>query len=120
MSMMFFPQYARGRDGVEVRRGESVLTHIRRIGGVEIDSECGGAGECGKDIIRVEKGGNVLNEPTDVEKRFLSKGALKPNQRLACQATVVEQSEDIIVFIPDFGRYTILTDFIKSSVTPCP
>lgn len=28
--------------------------HIRRIGGVEISSECGGKGICGKDVIRVE------------------------------------------------------------------
>ena len=55
MAKMFFPQYARGREGVDIVVGESILEHIRRIGGVEIDSECGGRGKCGKDIVRIEK-----------------------------------------------------------------
>ena len=52
MAKMFFPQYASGRDGVDLVVGESVLEHIRRTGGVEIDSECNGQGKCGRDIIR--------------------------------------------------------------------
>ena len=42
MANMYFPQYARGRGGVELQSDQTVLQHIRRIGGVEIDSECGG------------------------------------------------------------------------------
>ncbi len=116
MAKIFFPQYAKGREGINITPGESVLEHIRKIGGVEIDSECGGKGICGKDIIRVEQGAEYLGEMTDVEKNFLEKGELKPDQRLACQAIVTEDAENIRVFIPSFGKYTILTDSLETNV----
>ena len=116
MAKMFFPQYARGRDGIDIQVGQSVLEHIRRIGGVEIDSECGGQGVCGRDIIRVEQGLQYLTEISNVEKKFLEQRELKPGQRLACQAKVASNEEDIKVFIPDFGKYTILTDATETDV----
>jgi len=121
MAKMFFPQYAKGRDGTDLVVGETILWHIRRLGGVEIDSECGGQGKCGKDVVRIEKGSRYLSSITDVEKRLLSEGQRKGNRRLACQAKVADNLEDILVFIPDFGRYTILTECIKTdtAVNPC-
>ena len=116
MTKMYFPQYARGRDGIDIVPGESVLEHIRRLGGVEIDSECGGKGICGKDIIRVEQGFRSLEDLTDVEKKLIPEDKRKIGQRLACQAVVVKDTEDIIIFIPDFGKYTILTDTIETDV----
>jgi len=116
MAKLLFPQYAKGREGIDIQVGASVLQHIRRIGGVEIDSECGGKGICGKDIIRVEEGLQYLTEINDVEKHFLEQHKLKSGQRLACQAKVVSDTEDIKVFIPNFGRYTILTDTTDTGV----
>jgi len=120
MSKIFFPQYVRGREGMAVHPGKTVLEHIRMTGGIEIDSECGGNGICGRDVIRVEKGAEFLGEKTEVEKTLLLQGRLKPNQRLACQARVTGEQGDIVAFIPDFGRYTILSDFMKIDVEPNP
>ncbi len=116
MAKMYFPQYARGRDGIDIVLGKSVLEHIRRLGGVEIDSECGGKGICGKDIIRVEQGFCSLGDLTDVEKKIIPEDKRKLGQRLACQAMVMKDTENIIIFIPDFGKYTILTDTIETDV----
>ena len=119
---MFFPQYERGRkEGIELVIGQSVLEHIRRIGGVEIDSDCGGQGSCGRDIIRVEKGVEALTAMTPQEQHFLDQGVLKPGQRLACQARVAQDGKNISVFIRDFGRYTILTDTRETDteLDPC-
>ncbi len=116
MAKIYFPQYARGRDGTEIILGETILEHIRRIGGVEINSECGGKGICGKDIIRVEQGLESLIEVTFSERKFLEQDKLKSGQRLACQARVTKEAGDIKVFIPDFGRYTILTDSVETDV----
>lgn len=116
MAKIYFPQYARGRNGIEIILGETILEHIRRIGGVEINSECGGKGICGKDIIRVEQGLESLIKITPSERKFLEQGKLKSGQRLACQARVTKKAGDIKVFIPDFGRYTILTDSIETDV----
>jgi len=116
MAKILFPQYARGRDGIDIEVGQSVLEHIRRIGGVEIDSECGGQGICGRDIIRVEEGLQYLTEMSNAEKNFSEQRKLRPGQRLACQTKVARDEEDIKVFIPDFGKYTILTDSVETGV----
>ncbi|MDY7010129.1 MAG: 2Fe-2S iron-sulfur cluster-binding protein, partial [Planctomycetota bacterium] len=67
MARMFFPQYRRGREGIEVFAG-SILEHARKLG-VEIASECGGVGSCGRCVVRIERGADVLNERTDSEKK---------------------------------------------------
>jgi uncharacterized 2Fe-2S/4Fe-4S cluster protein (DUF4445 family) len=120
MSKMFFPQYVKGREGKALVIGESILEHIRKTGGVEIDSDCGGQGICGMDVVRIEEGAECLAEITRVEKRFLENGRLKPGQRLACQAKVIDNSGNIQVFITNFGKYTILTDAVKTDVELCP
>ena len=95
---MFFPQYMKGREGTEFAIGESILEHIRRIGRVEIDSECGGQGTCGMDIVRIEEGLECLTKMTDAEMRFLEQGKLKKGLRLTCQARVAKNSNDVKVF----------------------
>jgi len=116
MAKIFFPQYARGRDGIELIVGKSILNHIRKMGGVEIDSECGGHGICGRDVIRIEEGEECLSEETAIEQKFSKKGMLASGQRLACQCMVAEDEKDIKVFIHDFGKYTILMDTVETSV----
>lgn len=116
MAKMYFPQYARGRNGVELQVGETVLQHIRRLGGVEIDSECGGRGVCGNDVIRLERGSNSLTAVTAAERRLLSRSKLEHAQRLACQARVADIRQDIYVYIPNFGKYTVLSDYAQVEV----
>lgn len=121
VAKIYFPQYARGRDGVNISVGETILAHIRKIGGVEIDSECGGQGVCGKDVVRIERGAESLSELTEIEKGLLAKGKLRSGWRLACQARVTRDLSGISVFMPDFGKYTILTDIVATDteLVPC-
>ena len=116
MAKMYFPQYARGRSGIELRVGETVLQHIRRIGGVEIDSECGGRGDCGRDVIRLERGSSSLTKLTAAERRLLGRNKVEHGQRLACQAKVADIGQDIYVFIPNFGKYTVLSEYARTEV----
>jgi len=121
MAKMFFPQYAKGRkEGIDLIVGKSILEHIKKIGKVEIDSECGGKGTCCKDIIRVDEGKESLSKLSNIEKSFLKHGELKPNHRLACQSIVTKNTKDIRIFISSFGKYTILTDTIKTDVELAP
>jgi uncharacterized 2Fe-2S/4Fe-4S cluster protein (DUF4445 family) len=113
---MYFPQYARGRGGVELQPGKTVLQHIRRIGGVEIDSECGGKGVCGRDVIRLETGLSSLSPVTWAERRLLDPSKIGHGQRLACQARVIDCEQDITVYIPNFGKYTVLSDYARTEV----
>jgi uncharacterized 2Fe-2S/4Fe-4S cluster protein (DUF4445 family) len=103
MSKIYFPQYKKGKKGMDLHKGSSVLEHIRKLG-IEINAECGGKGKCGKCRVRIEKGDKNLNALTKSEVSF----SLSSKERLACQAKVTKDKTDIVVFIKEFGKYKIL------------
>jgi len=108
MGRILFPQYRRGRDGITLFRG-TILQHARK-GGVEMASECGGLGQCGRCVVRIEKGSQYLSDRTAAE----GEHALEPDERLACQAEVARTDGDIVVLIKDFGEYTILSEGVET------
>lgn len=110
MGKVFFPQLGRGKGGIEASPG-SILDHARRLG-VEMASECGGQGKCGRCLIRIEKGSHCLNEKTEEEKKH----SLGKEERLACQARVINPTADIYVFIRDFDKYSILSESLETRV----
>jgi len=114
MGMLYFPQYRKGRDGIEAFEG-TILEHAQRLG-VEMASECGGLGTCGRCAVRIDKGAGALSERTPAEEEH----ALAPDERLACQALVQDTGTDITVFIRDFGDYSILADTLDSHVDLAP
>ncbi len=115
MGRIFFPQYRRTRQGMEISEGKSILDYAREFG-VSIDAECGGRGECGKCVVRIDPGGECLNQKTEVEREF----RLGEEERLACQAKIVDTSQNITVFIKDFGKYAILSDATQRDVELSP
>ena len=115
MGYIYFPQFKRGRKGIKIHPGLTILEHIRKAN-IEIDAECGGIGKCGKCVVRIEKGHENLNPPTIVEKNF----PLTEKERLACQARVIKDKEDIIVYIKSFGKYEILKYGLEREVPLCP
>ena len=97
MAKMYFPQYSKGRkDGIKLSVGSSMLDHIKKIGGIEIESECGGNGICGRDIVRVDEGAESLTELSKIEKRFIKQGKLEQGHQLACQAIAARDNNDIL------------------------
>jgi len=117
---MIFPQYRKGRVGIDIFEG-TILEHARKLG-VEISSECGGEGICGKCIVRVERGQEGLIAKTEAEKSF----ELGEDERLACQAKVGAglyarlKPVDIHVFVREMGKYTILADTVEDKITLSP
>ena len=101
MPKMMFPQYKRGRNGIECGEG-TILDHARRLG-VQLPSECGGRGECRRCVVRVEHGAEALSEQTSAERA----AGLADGERLACQARVLTPT-DIRVFVKATGPYAIL------------
>jgi len=111
---VFFTQYRKGRTGVEAFAG-SILDHARKLG-VEIASECGGLGTCGRCVVRIEKGAEALNQKTDAEREH----NLGPDERLACQARILNTDANVTVVIKDFGNYTILSESLETKVALAP
>jgi len=106
-----FPQYARGREGIEIEDGATLWDQAWGLG-IQISSACGGRGECGKCVVRVDKGSEGLAERTEAERNF----ALAPEERLACQARVISGGQDIVVYVRAAGEYTILTESVEARV----
>jgi prolipoprotein diacylglyceryl transferase len=113
MAQMIFPQYRKGKVGIDIFEG-TILEHARKLG-IEISSECGGEGICGKCIVRVESGIEGLAEKTEAEKSF----KLREDERLACQARVIKPI-DIHLFVKEMGKYTILVDTVEDKITLNP
>jgi uncharacterized 2Fe-2S/4Fe-4S cluster protein (DUF4445 family) len=76
--------------------------------GVEVRSECGGEGTCGKCKIIIVNGSNLLNSLTDQEKGLLTNQEIEDKYRLSCQTTIKENKVSgaclITVFIPTESR----------------
>jgi len=113
MPKIAFPQYKRGRDGIECFEG-TILDHARKLG-IEIASECGGRGQCRRCIVRIERGMEALAPKTAAE----LEADLADDERLACQARVVTPA-DIRVFVKAGGPYAILVTSQRQSVELAP
>ena len=64
--------------------GETIRTALQRAD-IELDSDCGGAGNCGKCKIKVL---SVVDPPTSTEIELLDKEELEQGVRLACRTEV--------------------------------
>ncbi|HOL21358.1 MAG TPA: ASKHA domain-containing protein [bacterium] len=115
MGTIKFPQFKRGKEGVRIHPGLTIL-ELARISEVRINAECGGIGKCGKCIVRIEEGMENLGPLTHLEKKF----KLKENERLACQAHIVRDRSDIVVYVKNFGEYEILKYGMEKEVPLCP
>ncbi|MCM8804406.1 MAG: ASKHA domain-containing protein [Candidatus Omnitrophica bacterium] len=115
MGKIYFPQFKNGKDGFKIHPGLTILDYAQKLK-VKINAECGGIGKCGKCIVRIEKGQENLNPITSAEKKF----NLPSKYRLACQARVIKDISDIIVYIKEFGEYEILKYGMERELEICP
>ena len=80
---------------VKVPSGSTVFQAAKEAG-VGIRSECGGKGACGKCKIII-KDSKVVNEVTEVERKYLSRLEIDSGYRLACQSRI---RGNVTVIIP--------------------
>ena len=115
MGYIYFPQFKKGKEGLKIHPGLTILDFIQKLQ-IKINAECGGVGKCGKCIVRIEKGEENLNQLTSSEKKL----NFPEKYRLACQARIVRDVSDIVVYIKDFGEYEILKYGMEKEVEICP
>ncbi len=114
MGRLFFPQYRKGREGLATFPS-TILDHARKLG-IEIDSECGGLGTCGRCVVRVAAGLEALSAKTETETGH----TLAHDERLACQARIIDRDANLEVFVKNLGQYNILTEGVGTEVTLAP
>jgi len=102
---------------LKVRRGETVWKALQKTD-VELESECGGLGKCGKCKIKVL---SSIDPPSKAEKELLDEEELKQGIRLACRTKV---NHDLVISTVERGaeaeHFQILTTshILKTSHLP--
>lgn len=80
---------------------KTVLSLIHQ-NGIDWMHACGKKGRCTTCKMIVEEGMENLEELTDQESRFREMKALKPNERLTCQAIL--NTGTIVIKVPEVGK----------------
>ena len=80
------------------KAGTTLLEAARRLG-VDINSVCGGAGACGKCIIKIITG--ETQPHVESERKFISINNLDEGFRLACLQRIVS---DMVILVPEESR----------------
>jgi uncharacterized 2Fe-2S/4Fe-4S cluster protein (DUF4445 family) len=99
--------------------------------GVRINSLCGGKGTCGKCRVLIQKGAQLLREPSNSELEKLSNNDIEKGWRLACQVKLdpvkIEKSRNntlnIRIFLPDeilIEDFKILTSGVEKKIELLP
>lgn len=97
---------------VEVEPGTSLLDAALKAG-VNIASDCGGMGKCGKCKVAVQKGVSPLSP---LEREYLTPEEIRQNIRLACQAAVKSTAVVSLLALPS-GKEHILEEGVHRSVS---
>ena len=69
--------------------------------GVDINSICGGAGSCGKCIVKIVQGTENVSDPTLEEADLLGGDRLGEGYRLACRSEIMG---DVVILVPRESR----------------
>lgn len=94
--VVFQPDGKRGR----FHQRTTVLRAARELG-VDINTICGGAGSCGKCIVKIVQGMGNLSDPTSDEGELLGYERLGEGFRLACRSEI---KGNAIILVPKESR----------------
>lgn len=85
---------------VDIKKGEMILD-VALDSDVDLHHNCGAVCACSTCHIYVEQGSESLTEISDKEEDFVDRARNpKHNSRLACQCTLIEDT-DLVITIPD-------------------
>ncbi len=98
-----------------LQEGETLLSHLQRLG-VHIPVGCGGTGECGTCRVQVLSGESALSPLTPPEKKW----AGTHGERLACQAIVSGENENIVLKTRETSLFSIVGEGIRTEFAKNP
>ncbi len=85
-------------------QGLNLLGHAQLIE-LNLGSQCGGKGRCGRDRVQLPKlQPSLVNPPTEIERVHLSPKALAEGWRLACQVFPNQDELDLDVYFVDGAK----------------
>ncbi|MCW3975734.1 MAG: ASKHA domain-containing protein [Candidatus Bathyarchaeota archaeon] len=86
----------------KLKEGKTLLSYLQELE-TNIHARCGGRGTCKGCIVKVSANKN-LSSLTEIEKKAIQRKGF----RLACQAKITKEDEDIFIEIPLYTKFKIL------------
>jgi uncharacterized 2Fe-2S/4Fe-4S cluster protein (DUF4445 family) len=96
---------------IKVKRDLSLLETLQKAG-IDIESDCGGDGTCGKCRVRII---TALGPPDEQEKQLLSKEELERGERLACRVRI---KKSLVVYTVEPPSQLAMVQILKHGRTP--
>ncbi len=93
-----------------LRIGRTLLSYLQELE-IEINASCGGHGICRGCLVKVYGDGKLSNL-TEVERKSIK----NEEYRLACQAKIINEDEDIYLEVPKYGKYKILEKGVSKKI----
>jgi 2Fe-2S ferredoxin len=87
---------------VDIKDPTRTLLHNLQLAHIDWMHACGGKGRCTTCTARVLEGNENTDHYTAAEIRYLTNGALRPEERLACQVVI---KGDVVIEVP--GEYKL-------------
>jgi chlorosome envelope protein J len=91
----------------EAKSGE-VLLHVAQRNKCHIGYVCGGNGICQSCFVYVREGADVLSEPNNIEKAFISDKLFQEGGRLACQSVIISEGSLRVLSRAEYVRRIVL------------
>ncbi|OUJ18173.1 putative Fe-S clusters-containing protein containing DUF4445 domain [Methanonatronarchaeum thermophilum] len=88
---------------IEIEKGKTILDAADKAD-IDIKSDCGGKGTCGKCIIKIEEGHQSISPLISEEKDSLCKEEIEEGYRYACAAKIQNPGTEVTVSIPSRSR----------------
>ena len=96
---------------LKVRRGETIWEVLRRAD-VELESDCGGLGKCGKCKVKVH---TAIGPPSKETKTLLHQEELKQGIRLACRTRI---EKDLVITVGEMDTGEDYVQILKAGERP--
>ena len=101
---------------IQVERGTSLLKAVS-MAGLQLETDCGGMGRCGKCKVVVHKGTTPL---TPREREYLTPFEIENKVRLACQTFIRSATVVSVPLAPSAGEEKILEEGLDRAVSFLP
>jgi uncharacterized 2Fe-2S/4Fe-4S cluster protein (DUF4445 family) len=96
---------------IKVKRDFTLLETLQKAA-IDIESDCGGDGTCGKCKVRIV---TALGPPDEQEKKLLSKEELERGERLACRVRI---RKSLVVYTDEPPSQLAMVQILKHGRTP--
>jgi uncharacterized 2Fe-2S/4Fe-4S cluster protein (DUF4445 family) len=96
---------------IKVKRNFTLLETLQKAG-IELESDCGGDGTCGKCRVRIV---TALGPPDEQEKKLLTKEELERGERLACRVRI---KKSLVVYTDEPPSQLAMVQILKHGRTP--